>query len=332
MLLRQREGTRRRSAGDSAVGLLKGPVVLLMLIVARGCVKQSPAGSHILQHPLFPRPWCEPPNRAPGVPAARTDSSIPRHQLHPISPPGCPQIRLRNPTFALLAEYRGLPVARLVERAHRRADLEFRCITSHSASRPVDLLAKPRAIGRCEARAAVLTERRRYCVHPAPILQYSGAVMRLGPPCVVGAVQIAPTPRIRPREVPRHRGSEAHVASKPRPSNLKLALVEDQYGPALCAERSRQIRHVRIVNARPDRCSHGTLSTGQPRPAYSRRRASLQAACSLRLANCMHASRRQQQACVWNAASGGTCMPYYSNRCDLMTEINSPECASACSL
>ena len=38
----------------------------------------------------------------------------------------------------------------------------------------------------------------------------------------------------------------------------------------------------------------------------------------------MHASRRQQQACVWNAASAGTCVHDHGNRCDLI-EINSPE-------
>jgi hypothetical protein len=49
--------------------------------------------------------------------------------------------------------------------------------------------------------------------------------MRLGRPVVVGAVQVAPTPRIGPRGVPRHGGGESHGASKSRPSNLKLALV-----------------------------------------------------------------------------------------------------------
>jgi len=109
-----------------------------------------------------------------------------------------------------------------------------------------------RATGRCEARDTVLTERRGRYVHPAPILQYSGDAMRLGRPCVVGAVQIAPTRRIRPREVPRDGGSEAYGASKSRPSNLKLAVVAYWYEPAVCAQRSRQIRHIRMVNARAD--------------------------------------------------------------------------------
>ena len=190
-------------------------------------------------------------------------------------------------------------------------------------AKPVDLLAKPRATGRCEARVAVLTERRRRCAHAAAILQHSGAFMRLGRPCVVGAVQVAPTPRIRPREVPRHRGSEAHGASNSRPSNLKLALVAYWYGLALCAECSRHIWHIRIVNARPGARTR-LRSTGRPLPAYSRRLVSLQAARSLCHAYGMHASRWQQQACVWNAASGGRCVRYHGNRCDLI-EIHSPE-------
>ncbi len=121
----------------------------------------------------------------------------------------------------------------------------------------VDLLANPRATGRCEARVPVLTERRRRWAHAAPIWQHSGAAVRSGRPCVVGAVQVAPTPRIRPREVPRHRWSEAHGASNSRPSNLKLALVAYWYGPALGAESSRHIWHI-ADRKRASGCSHAT--------------------------------------------------------------------------
>ena len=146
--------------------------------------------------------------------------------------------------------------------------------------------------------------------------------MRLGRPCVFGAVQVAPTPRIRPREVKRCGGSEAHGASKSRPSNLKLALVAYWYGPAVCAVSSRHIWHIRMANARPG-ARRRLRSTGRPLPAYSRRLVSLQAARSLCHAYGMHASRRQQQAYVWNAASAGTCVRYHGDRCDLI-EINSP--------
>ena len=47
-------------------------------------------------------------------------------RLFPHSPP--------NPTFALFAEYRGLPVSRPADHAPRRADLECRCIVPHADS------------------------------------------------------------------------------------------------------------------------------------------------------------------------------------------------------
>ena len=81
------------------------------------------------------RPCCEPPNRA-CVKAAPTDGSIPKRQCRPLSPPGCrlPPNSPPNPTFDLLAEYRGLPVTRSTQHLLRRADLKFRCIGSHAAS------------------------------------------------------------------------------------------------------------------------------------------------------------------------------------------------------
>ncbi len=60
---------------------------------------------------------CRTQTTAPSALAAR---------LFPHSPP--------NPTFALLAEYRGLPVTRPAEHAPLRADLECRCIVAHAAS------------------------------------------------------------------------------------------------------------------------------------------------------------------------------------------------------
>ena len=117
-------------------------------------------------------------------------------------------------------------------------------------------------------------------------------------------------------QVPRHGGSEAHGASKSRPSDLKLALVTAWYGPAVCAVSSRQIRHI-ADGKLASGCSHMTPGTGRPLPAYSRRLVSLQAARSLCHAIGMHASRRQQLACVWNAAADGRCVRHHGNRCDL---------------
>ena len=139
---------------------------------------------------------------------------------------------------------------------------------------------------------------------------------RLGRPCVVGAVQVAPTPRIRPREVPRHGGSEAHGASNSRPSNLKLALVAYWYGLALCPESSRRIWHIRIVNARPGartRSKHRAASAGLLATAG-------EPASDVLLMPCIRDARVQQaaaQACVWNAAADGTCVRHHRNRCDL---------------
>jgi hypothetical protein len=93
-------------------------------------------------------------------------------RLFPHSPP--------NPTFAPLAEYRGLPATRMAKQGVVARISNTDAYACTQPAQPVNLLAKPRATGRCEARDAVLTERRRRCAHPAPILPYSGPTMRLG--------------------------------------------------------------------------------------------------------------------------------------------------------
>ena len=118
-------------------------------------------------------------------------------------------------------------------------------------------------------------------------------------------------------------GARQHGASKSRPSNLKLSLVAYRYGPAVCPGRSRHIWHI-ADGKRASGCSHVALSTGRPLPACSRRLARLQAACSLCDAYGMHTSRRQQQACVWNAASAGTCVRHHGDRCD-PSEVTAPD-------
>ena len=66
-----------------------------------------------------------------------------------------------------------------------------------------------------------------------------------------------------------------------------------------CFVRRKFWPHLAYLDGeRASGCSHVTPSTGRPLPAYSRRLVSLQAACSLCHAYGMHASRRQQQACV----------------------------------
>ncbi len=153
-------------------------------------------------------------------------------RLTPHSPP--------NPTFALLAEYRGLPVTRPAEHAPRRADLEYRCIGAHAASparRSACEIPSDRSLRgesrRSDGTATTLRSSRADLAVFRPAMRLGRPVAH---PVVVGAVQVAPTPRIRPREVPRHGGSEAHGASKSRPSDLMLALVG---------------YWLRMVNARP---------------------------------------------------------------------------------
>ena len=73
---------------------------LLSYLCRDGCAlwPRNPwAGAPTLQHPPFPGPWCGPRNRAPYVPAAQTDGSMPRYPCHPLSPPGWFRIRLRIP-------------------------------------------------------------------------------------------------------------------------------------------------------------------------------------------------------------------------------------------
>ena len=127
-------GAVRRRSAASAAGLPQGPGVLLMLIVARGCAQQCSCRitpftasavpkavlwaikSHSVRASCSDRRFhVQPP--APSALAAR---------LLPHSPP--------NPTFALLAEYRGLPVIRLAEHAPLRAEFKLRCIGLHAAS------------------------------------------------------------------------------------------------------------------------------------------------------------------------------------------------------
>ncbi len=179
------------------------------------------------------------------------------HECRALPPPGCLRIRLRIPPSL---SWRNIGALRSTGRRNTRLVARISSVDALACTQPaqpVDLLAKPRATGRFQARDAVLTKRRRRCVHPAPIWQHSGPTMRLGRPVVVGAVQVAPTPRIEPRGVPRHGGSESHGASKSRPSDFKLALVAYWYELALGALSSRRIWHI-ADGKRASGCSYAT--------------------------------------------------------------------------
>jgi len=111
------------------------------------------------------------------------------------------------------------------------------------------------------------------------------------------------------------RATRAHPTSSWHWSRIGMGL--------LCAQKVLATsRILRMVYARPGARTR-LRSTRRPLPAYSRRLVSLQAACSLLHAYGMHASRRQQQACVWNAASGGMCVRYHGDHCD-PSEVAAP--------
>ena len=107
----------------------------------------------------------------------------------------------------------------------RRAGVEWRCLRRGRAAytrRPPCGSQSDRSL-RGERRRSNGKETT-LCSCCADLAVFRG-VLRLGRPYVLGTVQVAPTPRIRRREVQRHGGSEAHGAKTSRPSNPKLALV-----------------------------------------------------------------------------------------------------------
>ena len=65
-----------------------------------------------------------------------------------------------------------------------------------------------------------------------------------------------------------------------------------------------QTLRIRMVTAHPDELARDS-SSERPLPADLGEPTSMQAACSLCYAYGMHASRRQQHACVRKAAAGG---------------------------
>jgi hypothetical protein len=136
----------------------------------------------------------------------------------------------------------------------------------------------------------------------APFRSYSCDGMRRECMCVCASAQVAPILRIPPRKpcdlsgasfTPRTR--RLHAASTWRGSRNGTSLPRAQKYPSNLAHSDGKPR-VQLS-------SHAT----RPLPADLGEPASMQAASSLCYAYGMRASRRQQQACVWNAAAGGTC-------------------------
>ena len=123
---------------------------------------------------------------------------------------------------------------------------------------PAELLWEPRATGRCEARDAVLTERRHRCVRAAPILfrgchAFGTSMRRWG--CAG-------------RSYPSHSTSrspamwrEAHCASTSRASNLKAGIGRVLVW-ACCVCKTFSPNPASSDGKRESRCSRVTLRTG----------------------------------------------------------------------
>jgi hypothetical protein len=109
-------------------------------------------------------------------------------QLPPNSPP--------NPTFTL-ADYRGLPSPA----RDGRSVVAFPSERRLSPSQPPvarGFASRYSWLAACEPMHRHSRSARRRACSAAPILQYSGAVLHLGRPCIFEEVQVAPTPCIRP--------------------------------------------------------------------------------------------------------------------------------------
>jgi hypothetical protein len=105
-----------------------------MLIVARGGVKQYSCRFTHFAAPAVPKAVVG-AAQSRSIRASCSDRRFHTQTPAPSAlaawlPPHSPP----NPTFALRAEYRGLPVTRLAQHLLRRADLECRCISSLAAS------------------------------------------------------------------------------------------------------------------------------------------------------------------------------------------------------
>ena len=195
-----------------------------MLIVARGCVKPCSCRFTHCVASAVPKAVVRAPQSRPLLTSCsdrrfHTQTSV----LTALAARLTPNSHRKNPTFAPLAEYRGLPGRRNTRFVARISNFAEQCRTR--PANPVDLVANPRARTCCEARVAVVTARRS-CSIPGLICAWDVHMD------VVGAAQVAPTPRIPPREVQRYGGSKAHGASESRPSNL-FSLLCAQEVPAI---------------------------------------------------------------------------------------------------
>jgi len=291
-------------AWQPPVDLPQGPVVLLMLIIARGGVKEVSCRFTYFAASAIPEAA-----QSRSLRASCSDRWFHTHTSgRPLSPSGCPQIRLRIPPSLPWRNNSG-PAG--------RADLECRCMISHAASRsrrsaretPSDRSmrgyrhrsdGKATALRSCRADLAVF-----------------GDVMRLGRPASLRLCRsLLPLAFDLEKSNDMVGARREARASRAHPTS-KLALVA--YWWACFVRRkfsphpASSQRYTRVQMLARDfehrAASAGLFAMGGGKPhvpcAYGK-----------------HASRRQQQACVWNAACGGTCARYHSSGSE---RDNSPE-------
>ena len=123
------------------------------------------------------------------------------------------------------------------------------------------------------------------------------------------------SPVIR-RERASHRERDGSMQFQPGAARatVRACRVRKHIHPTWC---------IRMVTARPAEPTRDS-SSEWPLPADSGEPASMPAASSLCYAYGMHASRRQQQACVWESRRRWhICVRCHGNRCDLI-EVTAP--------
>jgi len=229
-------------------------------------------------------------------------------RLPPHSPP--------NPTFALLAEYRGLPVSRPAQLAPLRADLQCQCIGLHAAS-PVRRSAREtrseRSLRGESRRSDGMANTLRSC--RADLAAFRGfhalgtSMRRWG--CAG-------------RSYPSHSTSRSPPTSWERGSRREqLAPIQPQAGIgrvlvwACCVRRKFSPHLAYSDRKRASGCSHAT-SKHRAASAGLLATAGESASCTF-LMPCMHSSRRQATAGLrlerrlrWHVRAS----PWYSLRSD----------------
>ncbi len=191
-------------------------------------------------------------------------------------------------------EISGLPVARPAEHAPGRANLECRCRVLHAASQ------YRRSTCKTPSDRSLRGERRRSdgTATTLPSSRADLAVFR----CCFCVWSVHASLGLCRSLLPLALDLE-------KSSNMVGARHQAGIGRgsvwACCVRRKFSPNSAYSHGNRASGCSHRTSQHRAASAGLSATAGACKAACSLCHAYWMHASRRQQQACVWNAASGG---------------------------